>query len=94
MTAYAGLSYNRSMAVERTPIEVGIIIRGFLNGTGGKWDWDDFISTPLSDSRLDEVRRLCGELPDRFPPHEEGSYCDENGLQLLRQIAADLPAER
>jgi hypothetical protein len=48
------------MVIERSPGEVNSIIRQFLAGTGGKWEWDDFISTPIRDSRLDEVRRLCG----------------------------------
>ena len=82
------------MVIERSPEEVGSIIRQFLDGTGGKWDWDDFISTPLRDSRLDEVRRLCGGLPDRFPPRVAGWYCDENGLQVLRDLATTLSSPK
>jgi hypothetical protein len=78
------------MRVERSPTEVADIIQQFLDGTGGKWDWDDFISTPLCDSRLDEVRKLCGNLPNRFPPHGSGVYCDADGLAVLRNLVAEL----
>ncbi len=86
----AVLAYNQCMAMHRTSAEVANIIRQFLDGTGEKWDWDDFISIPISDSRLDEIRKTCGELPERFPPRESGWYCSENGMKVLREVAADL----
>lgn len=41
------------------------IIRAFLDGTGGQWDWDDFTSCALSDPDLDDIRVRAGavELP-------------------------------
>ena len=40
-------------------------IRNFLSGSGGDWDWDDFISCPLRDAQLDGLRRRAAsvELP-------------------------------
>jgi hypothetical protein len=78
------------MAVERSPIEVARRIRQFLDGTGGEWDWDDFTSFPISHSRLGDVRKACCELPNRFPPRKSGWYCDEDGMQLLRDLASGL----
>ncbi|PVM73844.1 hypothetical protein [Caulobacter radicis] len=43
--------------VDRSPDEVAGILRVFIDGTGGSWDWDDFESTPITDPRLDELRR-------------------------------------
>ncbi|PVM85033.1 hypothetical protein DDF62_21105 [Caulobacter radicis] len=43
--------------VDRSPDEVAGILRAFIDGTGGSWDWDDFESAPITDPRLDELRR-------------------------------------
>lgn len=32
------------------------IIKAFLDGSGGDWDWDDFTSCPISDPHLDSIR--------------------------------------
>ena len=37
-------------------------IQNFLDGTGGAYDWDDFISLPLGYPDLEEVQRFCNEL--------------------------------
>ncbi|NGM50047.1 hypothetical protein G5B46_10550 [Caulobacter sp. 602-2] len=41
---------------DRTPDEVAGVLRAFIDGTGGVWDWDDFESTPITDPRLDALR--------------------------------------
>ncbi|UIJ44828.1 hypothetical protein LZK98_17495 [Sphingomonas cannabina] len=48
--------------VKRTPDEVARYLRDFLNGTGGPWDWDDFISIPIADPRLEDLRRRAANL--------------------------------
>jgi hypothetical protein len=67
--------------------DVRRIINAFVDGTGGRWDWDDFISVPLKDPELERVRLLAAELPDRFPPGLAGGYCSIEGLQVLRKVA-------
>jgi hypothetical protein len=37
-------------------------IRAFLDGTGGDWDWDDFISCSLRDPGLDRIRVRAGAV--------------------------------
>ena len=44
-------------------------IRAFLNGSGGEGDWDNFISCPLRDRRLDGIRRRAAAVP--LPAGEE-----------------------
>jgi len=78
------------MAANRTNGEVAEIIHDFLTGTGSPWDWDDFISASLGDPRLDNIRQQCANLPDRFPPGDQGGYCGEDGLQELREILTSL----
>jgi hypothetical protein len=70
--------------------EIADIIEGFLLGTGGAWDWDDFISIRLSDPETESIRKICAELPDRFPPSGPRQYCNEEGLVVLRKLITEL----
>lgn len=38
-------------------------IRAFLDGAGGKFDWDDFISCPLSDPDAEGIRLRAARVP-------------------------------
>ena len=48
--------------MKRSPDEVACYLRDFLNGTGGTWDWDDFISVPIADPRLEDLRYRAANL--------------------------------
>lgn len=48
--------------IQRSPDEVARYLRDFLNGTGGPWDWDDFISVPIADPRLEDLRQRASVL--------------------------------
>jgi len=65
-------------------------IRYFLEGTGGKWDWDDFIGIPLGFPDLEDLQRFCNELSETHPPTVKGWFCSEEGLSSLRNRLADL----
>ena len=54
--------------MKRTPEEVVGYLRDFIEGSSGDWDWDDFVSIPIADSRLDSIR----ERASRFPKPEVG----------------------
>ncbi len=54
----------------RTPQEVAKILRGFIAGTGGEWDWDDFTSTPISNPELEAIRQEAETVP--LPVNDEG----------------------
>jgi len=43
--------------VRKPPEEIAALIEGFANGTGGKWDWDCFISTHFEDERIDWAQK-------------------------------------
>jgi hypothetical protein len=77
-------------SIQRTKPEVAGIIEQFLDGTGGEWDWDDFCSFSIADSYLDSVRIRCTELCLTYPPTEKGHYCSEAGLEIMRELAAEL----
>jgi len=68
-------------------------IENFLAGTGAPYDWDDFISIPTGDVRLDAARHECNQLSERFPPGNEGGFCNEAGFERLREILRELKQE-
>ena len=65
-------------------------IRDFLLGRGGRLDWDEFISFPIADRSLEEIRCLCGSLPGKYRPTIHGYYCNQEGLRMLREIVDKL----
>ncbi len=77
-------------SIERSRAEVADTIERFVDGTCGKWDWDDFCCVPISDPHLDSIRARCIALPQDYPLVEKGHYCSEAGIEVLRQIIFEL----
>ena len=46
----------------RSADEVLRYLRDFLDGTGGPWDWDGFISIPIADPHLEDLRARAAAL--------------------------------
>lgn len=44
-----------------TAFDVADRIERHILGTEGPWDWDEFISVPITDNCLDRIRILCAE---------------------------------
>ncbi len=63
--------------------EVAKYLRGYIEGTGSEWDWDDFTSVPIADPQLDDIRRRATAVtaPDT-----------EDAPTILRRLVAE--AER
>ena len=80
--------------MKMTREEVAKTIENFVNGTGGKWDWDEFVAIRLQDAELDEVRKKCVSVREEFPPSDPHQYCSEAGMKVLRDILATLRAGR
>jgi hypothetical protein len=74
-------------------IAVEKYIRDFVEGTGGDYDWDDFISIPCTDLKLEEIRQFCCSTDRLFPPTEKGHWCSEAGVQAIREIQERLQRE-
>ena len=58
---------------KRSPTEVAKYLRDFLNGTGGDWDWDDFISIEIADPRLEAIRQQAAALELPMADEDTGS---------------------
>jgi hypothetical protein len=65
-------------------------IEGFANGTGGKRDWDYFISTSFENDRVNWAKIECLKVEDEFPRTGRVGWCNEQGLDRLRAIASEL----
>ena len=46
----------------RSPDEVATYLRNFINGQGIVWDRDDFISVPIADTTLEDIRRRAAAI--------------------------------
>lgn len=66
---------------DRTRDEVASYLRNFVDGGGGQWDWDDFISIPIEDPALEGIRMRAASLD--LPPTEEG-------MAVLRGLLAEV----
>lgn len=70
--------------------EVVKYLEDFLSGRGSVWNWDDFISVPIGDTELENVRLRCATLPESCRPEKPGQYCNEEGLAVLRTLLVRL----
>jgi hypothetical protein len=85
---------NHLGSIERTKAEVAGTIEKFLDGTGGRWDWDDFCCLTISDPYLDSVRIQCSQLSLTCPPSEKGHYCSQVGFEIMQELASKLRAAK
>ncbi len=85
-----GLFRKKAKGIERTPAEVAKFLEDFLNGSGPKWEWDDFLSTPLADEELDKIRQRCAHLDLEFPPDKPGHFTNDQGFAVIRGYADQL----
>lgn len=67
-------------------LEIADLIERFLAGNVKAYEWDDFISIHIKDSRLEQVRKECDEIFYKFPATELGQYCNDRGKQELLAI--------
>lgn len=70
-----------------TPDQVADLIEKFVDGIGGPYDWDDYISIPSRIPALEEIRRECEDVCVRFPPEKETEWCSPAGGAELRRLA-------
>jgi hypothetical protein len=62
---------------DRTSAEVAGYLDDFIRGTGGQWDWDDFTSIPITDSKLENIRNEAELVQLPVTPE---------GLEKLREL--------
>jgi len=63
--------------IKRSPSEVLNYLRGFHDGTGDDYDWDDFTNIPIANAELEDIRAAAASL--NLPMGAE----ELDGLQML-----------
>ncbi|HXB57664.1 MAG TPA: hypothetical protein VN461_23085 [Vicinamibacteria bacterium] len=81
------------MKFKLTASQVADTLEGFVDGTAGPYDWDDFLSLPLQDPRLEAIRLRCLSLDEEFPPRLPGEFCSEEGAEVIREYVRELRAD-
>jgi hypothetical protein len=41
---------------DRSAADVAVFLKEFIDGTGGRWDWDDFESVSITNPLLEKIR--------------------------------------
>lgn len=76
---------------EHSEAEIATLIESFANGSSGSWDWDDFVSVQHTNERIEAARVACLKVEHEFPGGAS-RWCNDDGLERLRAIAAQLRA--
>ena len=72
-------------------LDVADILESFVEGRGGQWDWDAYITAmTFSDPYLKEVQNRIVHLSDEFPTEKGMGYCNPEGFQIIRDYAREL----
>ena len=59
-------------------------IEAQLTASDAFGEWTEFLQNPAGDPELEQIREMCQDLPDRYPPQDVGDYCGPEGLKLLQ----------
>ena len=71
--------------------EVADTLDAFVEGTGGPWDWDGYLSTFFADPYLAHVQQRMTHLSDEFPAERgQGGYCNADGIQVILGYVTEL----
>ena len=76
--------------IGRSRAEVADTIERFIDGICSRWDWDDFCAAPMIDPQLDRIRLRCAGLSQEFPSIQKGHYCNEAGIDVMREMVLEL----
>jgi hypothetical protein len=74
-----------------TYLEVAQILEDFIEGRGGEWDWDDYVSgIKFDDLYLRSIQQRMALLTNEFPPTSKGHYCGPEGTEVMRRYVQEL----
>jgi hypothetical protein len=73
-------------SAERVAIEIDQFLRGALPLE----DWRLFLQDPWPDSKLEQIRQRCIDIPKKFPPKTASHWCNEEGVVELREVRREL----
>jgi len=87
--AAQAMTWIREKVRPTTAAEVADTLERFVQGTSNEWEWDDFLTHPLGDPRLEQIRLRCAQLDEEFPTNDQ-CYCNEQGVDVIRGFISQL----
>lgn len=73
--------------------EIAATIEKFLDGELPTSEWDSFLSVQILEPGLNTIRGRCLQVKEQYPSLD-GSWCNEQGEQKLRELISDLRSGR
>lgn len=70
--------------------EVAEIILSFVEGRSKGYEWDDFLTFPIRDPKLDAIRKRCIDVEDDYPRTHSREWTSPEGSDVLRRMAMEL----
>ncbi len=93
MNMINGMFHRNKRSIRHDYEAAASTIEAFLDGTIGPSDWDDFTSIKQTDPLLESVRLRCSSVYEEYPATEKGHYCNNDGFQVLRELAQNVRAK-
>jgi hypothetical protein len=76
-----------------TYLEVAQTLENFIDGSGGRWDWDNYsLGASFKDAYLRDLQIRMANLGNEFPPLSKGIYCSAEGIEVIRGYIRELRA--
>lgn len=66
------------------------IIRRFVKGNGGLYEWDDFETTREKNPDVELALHLCWYFARKYPPQDSTAYCGQKACSYFLRIAEAL----
>jgi hypothetical protein len=76
-----------------TKVQLANLLEGFVNGTCGDWEWDEFLFSNPTDPEIETIRQHCERLDIEYPPSRSGEFCNDEGAEVLLNYARKLRRE-
>ncbi len=70
-----------------TKLEFAQLLESFIDGTCGRWDWDDFISITQKDAEIEKWRQELNLFDEKYPRRVETEFCNSEGRDEMLRIA-------
>jgi hypothetical protein len=71
--------------------QVAQLMQDFLDGNGHPMAWDGFTQgMSFENPYLEDVRIRCAGLSQEFPSANQSRYCNEQGLEVIRNYIREL----
>ncbi len=70
-----------------TKLELAQLLESFIDGTCGRWDWDDFTSIRQKDAEMEKLRLELSSFDEKYPRRVETEFCNSEGRDEMLRIA-------